>query len=88
MSPWPGAFTRLGGKIVKVHRSAVTAAAPPAGAAAGEVVLADKSRVLVACGDSAREAIELVSVQLEGKKPVTAGEWVGGRGVKQGDRLG
>jgi methionyl-tRNA formyltransferase len=88
MSPWPGAFTRLAGKVVKVHRTAVSAAAPPAGASPGEVVLADKSRVLVACGAGAREAVELSNVQLEGRKPITAGEWVGGRGVKQGDRLG
>jgi methionyl-tRNA formyltransferase len=88
MSPWPGAFTRLTGKVVKVHRSAVSSGAAPEGASPGEVVLADKSRVVVACGTGTREAVELVSVQLEGKKPVTAGEWVGGRGVKLGDRLG
>jgi methionyl-tRNA formyltransferase len=88
MSPWPGAFTRLAGKVVKVHKAAVAGVTPPAGAAAGEVVLADKSRVVVACGGDPREAIDLTIVQLEGKKPVTAGEWVGGRGVKLGDRLG
>ena len=88
MSPWPGAFTRLAGKVVKVHRTAIAGVTPPAGATAGEVVLADKNRVVVACGAGRREAIDLVRVQLEGKKPVTAGEWVGGRGVKQGDRLG
>jgi methionyl-tRNA formyltransferase len=87
MSPWPGAFARLGGKVVKVHASAVSGAVPPASAIPGEVVLADKTRVVVACGVDRREAIELLRVQLEGKKAVTAGEWVGGRGVKQGDRL-
>jgi methionyl-tRNA formyltransferase len=50
-------------------------------------VLADKGRVVVACGPDGGEAIDLVSVQLEGKKAVSAGEWVGGRGVKRGDRL-
>ena len=50
-------------------------------------MLADKSRVVVACRADRREAIDLVRVQLEGKRPVTAGEWVGGRGVKQGDHL-
>jgi methionyl-tRNA formyltransferase len=88
MSPWPGAFTRLGDKTIKVHVAALAGVTPPASAAPGEVVLADKSRVVVACGVERREAVDLVRVQLEGKKPVTAGEWVGGRGVKQGDRLG
>jgi methionyl-tRNA formyltransferase len=89
MSPWPGAYTRLMGegaaKIVKVHATARTDVRPQ-GAAPGEVVIADKSHVLVACG--AGEAIALTRVQLEGKKPVTAAEWVNGRGVKTGDTLG
>jgi methionyl-tRNA formyltransferase len=88
MSPWPGAFTRLEGKIVKVHATALAGVTPPPSAAPGDVVLADKNRVVVACGGERRETVDLVRVQLEGKKPVTAGEWVGGRGVKQGDRLG
>ncbi|MGO9711675.1 MAG: methionyl-tRNA formyltransferase [Polyangiaceae bacterium] len=88
MSPWPGAFTRLAGKTVKVHQATVAGVSPPANAQPGDVVLADKSRVVVACGAEKREAVLLVRVQLEGKKPVTAGEWVGGRGVKLGDHLG
>jgi methionyl-tRNA formyltransferase len=86
MSPWPGAFTRLGGKVVKVHATARTSVAPAAGATPGEVLLADKARVVVACGDGG--AIEVARVQLEGKKAITAPEWVAGRGVKAGDRLG
>ena len=84
MNPRPGAFTRLGAKIVKVH---ATAARPGtrAGAAPGEVILADKSRVVVACGPRGEDAIEIVRLQLEGKKPVRAAEWVAGRGVKEGD---
>jgi methionyl-tRNA formyltransferase len=86
MSPWPGAFTRLVGKVVKVHATALTTMTPPESAAPGEVVLADKARVVVACG--ARSAIELLRVQLEGRKAIAAGEWVMGRGVKRDDRLG
>jgi methionyl-tRNA formyltransferase len=88
MSPWPGAFTRLNGKVIKVLASALSGVTPPLTASPGDVVLADKSRVVVACGGERREAIDFVRVQLEGKRPVTAGEWVGGRGVKPGDRLG
>jgi methionyl-tRNA formyltransferase len=88
MSPWPGAFTRLAGKTVKLLSTRATGLTRDSGAAAGTVVVADKSRVLVACGADGREAIELVRVQLEGRKPVTAGEWVSGRGVREGDRLG
>ncbi len=89
MSPWPGAFTRLGGKVVKVLAVSAGGVTAPLAATPGEVVLADKSHVVVACGGGdRRETVSLLRVQLEGKKPVTAGEWVGGRGVKTGDRLG
>jgi methionyl-tRNA formyltransferase len=85
MSPWPGAYTKLDAKVVTVHATARTDVKAP-NAAPGEVVVADKAHVLVACG--AGEVVSLLRVQLEGKKAVTAPEWVNGRGVKTGDRLG
>jgi methionyl-tRNA formyltransferase len=87
MSPWPGAFTKLRDKIIKVHSTRVAkeiAPNPGKMAVPGTVVFADKSRVLVACGDA---AIELSRVQLEGKRAVTAVEWHLGRGVATGDIL-
>jgi methionyl-tRNA formyltransferase len=83
MSPWPGAYTTHAGKIVKVRATRlgdVARAARP-----GEVILADKARLVVACGEG---SVELTSVQLEGKKAVRGVEWVMGRGVKEGDVLG
>ncbi len=82
MSPWPGGHTVLQGKTIRVHATRIstgraTAAYPP-----GHVFLADKQGVYVATGAG---AIELVQVQLEGKRAVTAAEWVHGRGVKVGD---
>ena len=87
MSPWPGAFTTARGKKLKVLAARVTDAPATAGASAapGTVVLADKSRVVVAC---AERALELLRVQLEGKKAITAGEWFVGRGIAEGDVLG
>lgn len=84
MSPWPGAFTTCRGKTVKVHRTRIVDENAGSGAP-GTVLVADKSRVVVACG---RGAIELVTVQLEGKKAIEASAWSLGRGVAQGDRLG
>ena len=83
MSPWPGAFTTARGKTLKVHATRVAELTTPS--SPGTVVLADKSRVVVACAD---RAIEFVRVQVEGKRPITAGEWVAGRGVAEGDLLG
>ena len=84
MSPWPGAHTTLAGKIVKVHAARV-ADSTRAGARPGEIVIADKGHLIVACAEG---AVELVTVQLEGKKAVRGVEWVMGRGVKEGDLLG
>lgn len=84
MSPWPGAFTEARGKTVKLHETRVSDLAKP-GSRAGEVILADKTAVVVACGAG---SIELLRVQLEGKKPVRGIDWVAGRGIAEGDLLG
>ncbi len=85
MTPWPTAFTSLRDKRVIVHRTKKMngVAAPPA--KAGTIVMADKSRVIVACGAG---HVSLERVQLEGRKPVTGAEWFLGRGVSEGDVLG
>jgi methionyl-tRNA formyltransferase len=83
MSPWPGAFTTLRGRTVKIHATRVVAGeGEDAGARPGEVVVADKSRVLVACGEG---FVALVSVQPEGRRSMNAAMWAIGRGVRDGD---
>jgi methionyl-tRNA formyltransferase len=86
MNPWPMAFTKLGEKRVIVHRTKMVSGAIAAAAAkAGTVVLADKSRVVVACGEG---HVTLERVQLEGRKAVTGAELFLGRGIAEGDVLG
>ncbi len=85
MSPWPGASTRLRGKTVKVLATRVVEGSRE-GAGPGAVLVADKSRVLVACG--AGGSVELSRVQLEGKRAIAGAEWAMGRGVAEGDALG
>jgi methionyl-tRNA formyltransferase len=84
MSPWPGAFTTARGKTLKVHATraleARGAAGPP-----GRVLIADKTGVIVVCGAG---AVELVTVQPEGKRAMRATDWVAGRGVAADDTLG
>jgi methionyl-tRNA formyltransferase len=82
--PWPGAFTTLDGKKLIVHRAAV---ADFAGAAeeAGEI-RADHRRMFVAC--AGETWLELIEVQLEGKKRITAGEFLRGTALGPGARLG
>jgi methionyl-tRNA formyltransferase len=84
MSPWPGAFTSARGRSLKVRATRVVNGTA-GGATPGQVVVADKSRVMVACGQA---CVELVTVQPEGKRAITGAEWVMGRGVAEGDLLG
>ena len=84
MSPWPGAFTRRGDRVIKVLETRVSDVSRT-DRKPGQVLIADKTRVLIACDPG---AIELTRVQLEGKKPVTGADWAMGRGVAEGDVLG
>ena len=80
--PWPGAFTNFKGKTLSVHR----ARAVDARVAAGEI-LVEGARLLVGCGDGA-SALELVEVQVEGKRRMTAQEFINGYRPRSGERLG
>ena len=85
MMPWPGAVTTARGKTLKVLATRVLDVPTQAKAEPGTVVFADKSRVVVACGE---RGVELARVQLEGKKAIGAGDWFLGRGIAEGDKLG
>jgi methionyl-tRNA formyltransferase len=76
--PWPGAFTSLKGKHLIVHRMAVAGGVPGAGSASappGQVV-AREARLFVACAQSTW--LELLELQLEGKKRMQASEFLRG----------
>jgi methionyl-tRNA formyltransferase len=82
MTPWPGAFTHVGGKLLKIlatRRSPLRTVGAP-----GTIVAADASGVLVACGDG---PLEIVTAQLEGRKPLAARELVSGRSLAVGTHL-
>ncbi len=80
--PWPGAWTMLRGKKLIVHRMRMAA---ERGVAAG--VLEVRGGAMVAgCGDGGAVAFD--EVQMEGKKRMTAGEFLRGFQVQSGERLG
>jgi methionyl-tRNA formyltransferase len=87
MSPWPGAWTRIEGKLFKVLETRRSPPGPPA--APGTIVVADKGRIEIACGQApANGRVELVRAQLEGKKAHGAVELVAGRTIRVGMVLG
>lgn len=84
LSPLPCARTTLEGKTLKLQEARVCQGSCPTGAA-GEVVIADKSGLVIACGEG---AIELVRGQIEGRKALGAVDLVNGRVLTLGARLG
>ena len=87
MNPWPGAFTLVGStpdsaKKLKVHR------AVPLHRVSGQAGIVHRIRnrgVLVACGQG---ALLLLEVQLEGKRKMSAVEFVRGFALPVGTALG
>jgi methionyl-tRNA formyltransferase len=78
--PWPGAVLFQAGRPVKVHRARP---APATGAAPGTVVRAGEV-LAVETGDGVLEVLEL---QPEGRRRVTAREFVSGTRMAAGDRF-
>jgi methionyl-tRNA formyltransferase len=93
--PWPGAFTMFKGKTLQVHRAQPWLDAVKL--TPGEVAV-EGTRLLVGCGDGYSKgrgkdkdtdtALELIEIQLEGKRRMTALEFINGYRPKSGDHLG
>lgn len=86
--PWPGAFTSLGGKKLIVHRMSVAnaSALAVAGSAQPGQLHIENQRLFAACAEDTW--IELLEIQLEGKKRLSAAEFLRGTALAEGVRLG
>ena len=82
-TPWPGAFTTLAGKLLKVHAARTGGAG--SGLAPGEARAAEDG-ILVGCADGS--ALVLREVQLEGKRRLGAAEFLKGQPLPAGMVLG
>jgi methionyl-tRNA formyltransferase len=86
--PWPGAFTTLTGRKLIVHRMDVadaSAFAAPASAQPGQIHVENR-RFFVACAGNTW--LELLEVQLEGKKRLPAAEFLRGAALTANMYLG
>ena len=81
-TPWPGAFTQFRGKGFVVHNAKV---AKDVRLKPGELS-GEGERLLVGAGHES--ALELLEIQLEGKKRMTARDFVNGYRPKAGEHLG
>jgi len=80
--PWPGAYTLFRGRKLTLHRllMAGSTVTPP-----GEMMV-EGSRLFVAAGSSTR--LELLEVQMEGKKRLPVADFLRGAGLRAHERLG
>jgi methionyl-tRNA formyltransferase len=80
--PWPGAYTLFRGKTLKIG------AARPAQAedVRPRELRVSGDKLLVGCGTGT--VLELIQIQPEGKKAITAREFINGYRPTQGERLG
>ena len=80
LNPWPVAFTKLRGKVLKVYAAKEI---PGYTGQPGEVL--DEKRFIVGCGDG---AVEFLEIALEGKKRMASADFLRGYHLKKGEKLG
>lgn len=78
MNPWPVAAAWYKGKKLKIYKTRLSERSGEPG------TVLSVSPVIMACGEG---SVELVEVQLEGKKRMTAEEFVRGQRIEVGDRI-
>jgi methionyl-tRNA formyltransferase len=79
--PWPGAYTSFRGKNLQIW-----AAQPAERAVSPAEIVVENGRLIVGCGSGS--ALQLLEVQLEGKKRMPAADFVHGHQPRAGEKLG
>lgn len=82
--PWPGAYTTFRGKQLSLH---AMRSLPSGESVLGEGELAvECDRLIAGCGEGS--ALEILELQLEGKKRMSARDLINGYQLKAGEKLG
>jgi methionyl-tRNA formyltransferase len=82
-APWPGAYTEFRGQTCHVRGRPV---AGDVVASEPGTILAEKDWVTVVCGGGSR--LEVTHVKQEGRKEISAGEFMRGARMENGERFG
>jgi len=81
LKPWPGTFTHLDDKTIKVHDGHVLNI--KTSEKAGTIINSEKD-LIVACG---KNAIEITEIQMEGKNRVSSIDFLRGYNLMKGDKF-
>jgi methionyl-tRNA formyltransferase len=83
--PWPGAYTTLPAQpkpqLLKIWQAEVVESV---GGAPGEILMADRNGIVVACGQA---ALRITSLQRAGGKRMSAQDFLAGHMLKVGEKL-
>jgi methionyl-tRNA formyltransferase len=77
VTPWPGAYSRIDGKIIKIHK----VRAGSGSGSPGEILNAGKTGIETASADG---SVIIEELQLEGKKRLKAAEFLAGCKIEPG----
>ncbi len=81
LCPWPSATAVLNDRKVKIHQSVISECK---GGNAGEIMETGK-RLVVSCGDG--KCIEILNLQAEGKKAMSAADFMRGNPISVGEKF-
>lgn len=81
LNPWPVAYTKIDGKLLKIYRSKVS---EPKNCDPGEIL--SVYPLIVGCGGNT--ALEILEIQTEGKNKMSSDVFMRGSRIKIGDVLG
>jgi methionyl-tRNA formyltransferase len=84
--PWPGSYTSFrGSKLIIWRARDVSEMTSPEGVDVGAILSIDDNAVTIAC--AGRSAMRVEELQVEGKRRMSAREFVNGARLKVGDRI-
>lgn len=83
LNSWPGTYTYINGKTLKIWKSAVSD--KPSNGEPGTIYSSDNGRLFVNTADI---ALELIEIQLEGKKRMDVKSFMLGYKIEAGEKLG
>lgn len=86
LQPWPGAFSYLGGKLVKFFQSEVVISAKgETRNSPGEIVaIGQKEGILIQTG---KDRLLISNLQLAGKRRMSSAEFISGHNIEIGEKL-
>jgi methionyl-tRNA formyltransferase len=86
LQPWPGAFTYLHDKTVKIFKARLDSDTETAGSPPGAVIEAGTGPYIKV--STGKGVLAITELQPEGKRRMTARQFLAGNRLKTGDRLG